>query len=73
MSCWLNRFWRNRDGNSTVEFAHRRATRMIAKARDVGNVVVKRRTDDGLVNVPYDVTFAFAFSAFVPDGRVCPK
>jgi Flp pilus assembly protein TadG len=21
MSCWLNRFWRNRDGNSTVEFA----------------------------------------------------
>ncbi len=21
MSCWLNRFWRDRDGNSTVEFA----------------------------------------------------
>jgi Flp pilus assembly protein TadG len=21
MSCWLNSFWRNRDGNSTVEFA----------------------------------------------------
>ncbi len=20
MSCWLNRFWRNRNGNSTVEF-----------------------------------------------------
>ena len=30
MSCWLNRFWRNRDGNSTVEFAHRRA-------RELGN------------------------------------
>jgi hypothetical protein len=45
-------------------------TRMIAKGRDVGNVVVKRQTDDGLVNVPYDVTFAFAFSAFVPDGSL---
>ncbi len=40
----------------------------IASGRDVGNVTVQRRTADGLEDVPYDVSFAFAFSAFVPDG-----
>ncbi len=40
----------------------------IASGRDVGNVVVRRRTASGLEDVAYDVSFAFAFSAFVPDG-----
>jgi Protein of unknown function (DUF3179) len=32
--------------------------------RDVGNVIVQRQMGDRLVDVPYDVTFAFAFHAF---------
>lgn len=42
----------------------------IADGRDVGNVVVQRRLAGGLQDVPYDVSFAFAFSAFVPDGTL---
>ena len=43
---------------------------LISDGRDVGNVLVQRRTNNGLVDVPYDVSFAFAFSAFVPDGTL---
>ncbi len=42
----------------------------IAKARDVGTVVVQKRTADGLVDIPYGVDFAFAFHAFHPDARI---
>jgi len=42
----------------------------IAFGRDIGNVTAFRRTDTGLEDVPYDVAFAFAFAAFVPDGRL---
>ncbi len=45
-------------------------TSKIADGRDVGNVLVQRRTAAGVEDVPYDVTFAFAFSAFVPDGTL---
>jgi len=38
----------------------------IAFGRDVGNVVVQRAGAD----VPYDVTFAFAFAAFRPEGKL---
>ncbi len=40
----------------------------IARGRDVGNVVVQRRGAEGLKDVPYDVTFAFVFHAFRPEG-----
>ncbi|MCG8594593.1 MAG: DUF3179 domain-containing protein [Kiloniellales bacterium] len=40
----------------------------IAEGRDVGNVVVQRKTESGLADVPYDVTFAFVFHAFQPEG-----
>ena len=43
-------------------------SRRISSGRDVGNVVVQRRGADGLEDVPYDVTFAFVFHAFRPDG-----
>ena len=43
---------------------------MIADGRDIGNVTVQRRTDAGLVDVPYDVTFAFGFAAFYPSGTL---
>ncbi len=44
--------------------------RRIAQGRDVGNVVVQRRTAGGLEDVAYDVSFAFAFGAFRPDGAL---
>jgi len=40
----------------------------ISSGRDVGNVVVQRRGAEGLSDVPYDVTFAFVFHAFRPEG-----
>ena len=45
-------------------------TRSIAKGRDVGNVIVQRKTKNGLVDEVHDVTFAFVFRAFKPEGKV---
>lgn len=45
-------------------------TAALADGRDVGNVIVQRRTDEGLIDVVYDVAFAYAFVAFVPDGEL---
>lgn len=39
-----------------------------AEGRDVGNVVVQRRSAKGPQDVVYDVAFAFVFHAFHPDG-----
>lgn len=41
---------------------------IIGNGRDVGTVVAQRRDREGrLVDVPYDVTFAFVFHAFHPE------
>jgi hypothetical protein len=48
-------------------------TQRIANGRDVGNVLARRRTDRGSEEVPYDVTFAFVFSAFRPKGQFHTK
>ena len=45
-------------------------SRNIARGRDVGNVIVQRKTDKGLVDEVYDVTFAFVFNAFRPEGKL---
>ncbi len=45
-------------------------SRSIDEGRDVGNVLVQRHGSDGLEDVPYDVTFAFVFHAFYPDGTL---
>jgi hypothetical protein len=45
-------------------------TEETAKGRDIGNVVVQRQTLVGLVDVAYDIPFAFAFKALRPDGRI---
>ena len=42
-------------------------TQVIAFGRDVGNVVVRRKTANGLTDAVYDVVFAFAYRAFFPD------
>lgn len=50
--------------NSAVDGAR------IERSRDFGNVLVQRETDSGLEDVPYEVTFAFAFHAFEPDAPI---
>lgn len=42
----------------------------VAKGRDVGNVIAQRRKGSQVVDVPYDVTFAFVFHAFHPDRTI---
>lgn len=42
----------------------------IAKGRDVGNVVATRASGSGAEDTAYDVTFAFVFHAFHPDGVI---
>ena len=43
---------------------------VIREGRDIGNVTVSRHTAGGLAAAIHDVTFAFAFLAFVPDGVI---
>ena len=43
-------------------------TRRISAGRDVGNVIVQRKIGNRMQDTPYDITFAFAFAAFVKDG-----
>ena len=42
----------------------------IASSVDIGNVVVQRLTEEGLVDEVYTVDFAFAFHAFYPDSEI---
>jgi hypothetical protein len=42
----------------------------IAGGRDIGNVVVQRQQGGQSSDIPYDVTFAFAFHAFRPDSPI---
>jgi hypothetical protein len=44
--------------------------RTITGGRDVGNVVVQRPQGGQLSDIPYDVTFAFAFHAFRPSSPI---
>ena len=46
-------------------------TQIIARGREIGNVIVQRRQSDGrLADVVHDTTFAFAFHAFHPEGII---
>ena len=46
-------------------------SRQIAEGRDIGNVVVQRRDASGAwQDAVYDLTFAFVFHAFRPEGRI---
>ncbi len=42
----------------------------ISEGRDVGNVTVQKRTDKGLEDIVYDVTFAFVVNAFHPALKI---
>ncbi len=43
-------------------------TQDIARGRDVGNVIVQQKGEGGLEDAVHDVTFAFVFEAFHPNG-----
>ncbi|MGI9413252.1 MAG: DUF3179 domain-containing (seleno)protein, partial [Hyphomicrobiales bacterium] len=43
---------------------------IIKQGRDVGNILVRRKTEAGLEDMVYDVTFAFVFHAFHPDKKI---
>ncbi len=46
-------------------------TAIIANGFDIGNVLVQRKTADGVLeDIAYGVDFAFAFSAFYPDAKI---
>ena len=45
-------------------------TRNIAEGRDIGNVTVRRRVQSQWMDVPHQVTFAFAFRSFFPSGVI---
>ena len=46
-------------------------TAQISKGRDVGTIIAQRTTSAGkLVDVPYDVTFAFVFHAFNAETKI---
>ena len=45
----------------------------IAKGRDIGNLVVEKNAGGGWVDAVHDLTFAFVFHAFVPDGVIHKK
>ena len=45
-------------------------SRDISRGRDVGNVVVQRKTANGMVDIVHDITFAFVFHAFRPEGTI---
>ena len=42
----------------------------ISRGRDIGNITVQRKTATGLADAVHDLTFAFVFHAFVPDGVI---
>ena len=48
-------------------------SRKIADGRDVGNVLVQKQDAVGLRDITYDVTFAFVFLAFKPEGTLVDK
>ncbi|MBA3511116.1 DUF3179 domain-containing protein [Sphingomonas sp.] len=70
----LSRRGRIEDGNLVLTWQAGQNSavdqRDISKGRDIGNVVVQRKSEGKLVDVPYDVTFAFAFFALRPKGRI---
>jgi len=45
----------------------------VAGGRDVGNVVAQKSIGGHLADIPYDVTFAFVFHAFHPEGEIIQK
>jgi len=75
---WTLDFLRSRqiihDGDLTLTWAPGQRSvldqRDITKGRDVGTVTAQRDDCGVSSDVPYDVTFAFVFHAFTPEGVI---
>ncbi len=48
-------------------------SREIAKGKDVGNIIVQKMQDGAWQDVPYLVSFAFAYKAFYPEKSIITK
>jgi len=63
-----------REGNLVIRWRPGQSSALDASTvvggRDVGTVTVQRLQSGQAVDVPYDVTFAFAFHAFRPEGVI---
>ncbi len=46
------------------------SSRVISQSQDIGNVTVQRLVDGELIDAVHDVTFAFSFNAFRPEGTL---
>jgi len=70
----LRRQGKIRSGDLILEWGPGQASALdghsVADGRDVGNVVVQRKQDGHPADVPYDITFAFAFHAFRPGSAI---
>ena len=73
----LRELGRIEDGPLTISWEPGQASaldsREIAAGFDVGNVVVRRITGDGPVDVVHTIDFAFAFHAFYPEGEIVTR
>jgi len=62
------------DGDMTIRWVPGQTSALdaarIPDGRDVGNVIVQRGTGDAAEDVVHDITFAFVFRAFRPDGVI---
>ncbi len=45
-------------------------TSSIARGRDIGNIIVQENRNGTMVDIPYEVTFAFVVFAFNPDVKI---
>ena len=45
-------------------------TSSIAKGRDIGNITVQQNRNGTMVDIPYEVTFAFVVFAFSPETKI---
>ncbi len=45
-------------------------TRVLSQGQDLGNIIVQRKTDGGLVDAVHDLTFAFNYNAFNPGATI---
>jgi len=70
----LRRAGRIESGDLVLEWSAGKASALdsdrISEGRDLGNVVAWREGPEGREEAVYDLTFAFAFHAFRPEGRL---
>ena len=63
-----------KSGNITVKWSAGQSSALdharIDKGRDIGNIIVQENRNSTMVDIPYDVTFAFVVHAFHPKVKI---